>query len=226
MKTVKLSAAAVVLFAAVIVVQMHLTAKAFAIEKTAQAIGQLSSLYVAGVHVDEDGRTSEIQIWTRVHSQDDSRSGDFREEVKDARISVVSEKDNTTWRWFPQKNELQVMSGLQNSVKPFWPDGNFFLELRAGAKQWQEVAGSDENGRPCVVVTCTYEMERLPDRLFEFWIQFDTESMLPTRLNIRDFVKGGKPQEYRFDTIQFNQPLDDKLFGFQTPQNASVIDLR
>lgn len=226
MRSIKFSAAAVLLVAGVILLQSKLTAKAFAIEETARAIGTLSSLYVSGVHISEDGHASDIKIWTRVHSQDSSRSGDFREEVNDTRLSVVSEKENTTWRYFPQKNTVEIMSGLQNSVKPFWPDGSFFLDLRANARQWSQVEGYDADGRPCVMVTCTYELERLPGRRFEFWIRFDTQTMLPTQLKIRDFAQSRSPQEYSFDTIRFNQPLPDDLFTFQIPQDAAVADLR
>lgn len=226
MKTFKLAAAAILIVAAIVFVQTFSAPKALAIGRTAQAIGTLSTLYVSGVHLDENGIMSEIEIWTRAHSQDTSRSGDFRELVKGRRISVVSEKENTTWRYFPEKNEVQVMSGLQNSIKPFWPDGDFFLELKANAGQWQEVYGRDENGQRCIIVTCTYVLARLPDRRFDFWIQFDAETMLPVRLNIRDVSKSARPQEYQFDKIEFNQPLTEDLFEFTLPQGANVVDLR
>jgi hypothetical protein len=226
MKTVKFATAAALLIAAILFIQNLSAPSLLAIEQTARAIGKLETLHLSGAHLDENGVMSDLEIWTRAHSQDATRSGDFREEVKGTRISVVSEKDNTTWRYFPKKNEVQIMTGIQNSIKPFWPDGNFFLELKAGAQKWHEVSGRDKNGQECIIVTCCYELARLPDRKFDFWIQFDAVTMLPTRLTIRDISKTARPQEYQFDKIEFNQPLPDGIFEFQMPQDANIIDKR
>jgi hypothetical protein len=220
-------AAAVILFAgALVFMQVVSTPKAFAIERTAQAIGVLETLHVAGIHLDENGRMSQIEIWTKAHSQDPTRSGDFREEVKGKRISVVSESVNTTWRYYPQQHQVYILSGLQNSVKPFWPDGNFFLELKKNARQWQEVLCTDENGQDCVLVTCSYVLERLPDRKFDFRIVFDAETMLPVRMNLRDLSTSRGPQEYQFDVIEFNEAIPEENFAFNIPEGIEIFDQR
>jgi len=224
--TTRYAAAVILIAAALIITQIATTPKAFAIEGTAQAIGTLQTLHVAGTHLDENGVMSKVEIWTKAHSQNPIRSGDFREVVQGRRISVVSEAENTTWRYYPEQGQVRVLSGLQNSVKPFWPDGNFFLELKENANQWQEVLCTDETGRDCVLVTCSYELERLPGRKFDFRIVFDTETMLPVRLKVLDFSTSRGPQEYDFDVIEYNQPLPEDVFVFDMPEGVEVIDQR
>lgn len=225
-QTTRYAAAAVFLVAALFMMQVVTTPKAFAIERTAQAIGTLETLHIAGIYLDENGYMSEIEIWTKAHSQDPTRSGDFREEVKGKHIFVVSEDEKTTWRYFPEENEIYILPGLQNSVKPFWPDGNFFLELKKNARQWQEVVGTDEKGRDCVLVTCSYVLKRLPGRKFDFWIQFDAETMLPVRIKLRDLSINRGPQEYQFDFIEFNQPVPKDNFVFNSPDGVEIFDQR
>ena len=220
-------AAAVILIAAVLIItQLVTTPRALAIEKTAQAIGTLETLHVAGIHLDENGLMSNVEIWTKSHSQDPTRSGDFREVVRGKRISVVSEDANTTWRYYPEQNQVQILPGLQNSIKPFWPDGNFFLELKKNADQWQETLGKDKTGRDCFLVTCSYVLDRLPGRKFDFWIQFDADTMLPVRMKLRDLSISRPPQEYQFDVIEYNQPLPDHIFVFDIPDGVEIIDRR
>lgn len=222
----KFAVTAILFGIAFLIVQTVSTPAALAIDRTIQAIGKLDSLHVAGIHISEEGRLSDIEIWTKAHSENPKRSGDFREEVKGVRISVASEEKNITYRYFPVNHQVHIMAGLQNSVKPFWPDGDFFRELKEKAIDWQEIPGKDQDGNQCIIVTCSYTLDRLPDRYFTFWFKFDPDTMLPTHMKIRDLSKTRGPQEYDFDVIEFNQPLSNNLFEFNIPEGAEVIDER
>ena len=224
----KYAAAAMVLIAVGLLMTLmeKTTTPVYAVEQTIRAIGDLTTLHVAGIHIGEKGVLSEVEIWTRAHSQNLRRSGDFREEVKNKRISVVSEEKNVTYRYYPEENQVNIMTGLQNSVKPFWPDGDFFRELKENAIDWQEILTKDKDGNDCISVTCSYYLDRLPDRYFMFWFEFDPETMLPLSMKIRDLSKKRGSQEYSFDVIEFNQPLPEHIFEFNIPEGAKVIDER
>ena len=134
----KAASAAIIILAAVLTITVlnRSESAAWAIDQTIKALEKYDSLYVSGVFCDEKGVESGFDLWARPHSEDPTRSGDFRIEVKDKEIAVAIEEENITYRHDPQKNTVLVLEGLQNSVKPFWPGSSLFRELKENAKEW------------------------------------------------------------------------------------------
>jgi outer membrane lipoprotein-sorting protein len=224
-RTTRFATAAMLVLAVVLFINIfnQTTAPAWAIEETIKALKQFDSLYISGVFFDEKGVMSNFELWAKPHSENNHRSGDFRIEIKDKETAVVIEEENITYRYYPKNNTVIILDGLQNSIKPFWPGSNFFQELKENAKEWKENNGEDREGKRCVFVTCTYTMDRLPGRRFEFWFEFDVETKLPVHMKIKDYSTTRGMEQYNMDEIICNPEIPDGIFKFEIPEGAKVI---
>jgi hypothetical protein len=229
-RRVKLATVATIILAVVIsaAILERMTAPAWALEQTIEALKCVKAVYIAGrMHSPWRGAEAEFEIWLRPHSNDPNISGDFRYREGDYHISVASERQNVTYVYerydAPKVDVVYITEGL-NRRGPVLPSGDLLAELRKRAENWKEQYRKDpETGRECVYVTFAGPAVNTA----RYWqIQIDLETKLPVRSAVWfNEDRKGKPH-YEYLKMEYNPQIPEGFFEFEIPEGTQVVDCR
>ena len=243
----KLATAAVIIIAAVILLTVldKSTTPTWALEQTIETLREIESIHISGYFLTADAEKANFQAWIIPSVEDSSKSSYFRLEAgrfepedfnpydQNRHVVVVSEKENSTytyfptnsWTFYPNQKIAYISEGLDRSSKdPPCLGSNFFEEMKEQAQDWQEEYGKDEEtGKHSVFVTCTH-----PSRIgANYWrFQFDMETKLPVRYKLFRNQNYGAEPVASFDAIKYNPTLPDGVFEFHIPEETKVLDHR
>jgi len=243
----KLTTAAVIVVAVVILLTVldKSTTPTWALEQTIETLREIESIHISGYFLTADAEKANFQAWIIPSVEDSSKSSYFRFEAgrfepedfnpydQNRHVVVVSEKENSTylyfptnsWTFYPNQKIAYISEGLDRSSKdPPCLGSNFFEEMKEQAQDWQEEYGKDEEtGKDSVFVTCTH-----PSRIgANYWrFQFDMETKLPVRYKLFRNQNYGAEPVASFDAIKYNPTLPDGVFEFHIPEETKVLDHR
>jgi hypothetical protein len=243
----KLATAAVIVVAVVILLTVldKSTTPTWAIEQTIETLREIESIHISGYFLTADAKKANFQAWIIPSIEDSSKSayyrfeagrfepGDFNPHDQNRHVVVVSERENSTylyfpantWTFYPNQKIAYISEGLDRSSKdPPCLGSDFFEEMKEQAQDWQEEYDEDEEtGKHSVFVTCTH-----PSRIGAnyWWIQFDVETKLPVRYRLWWNQNYGAEPAASVDTITYNPMLPNGVFEFHIPEETKVLDHR
>ena len=224
------TAAAIILIAALgITLLSKSTTPAWAIEDTIAAIGQFDAIYVSGLieasHQDfNDGQDLvlpgdngiKFELWANADEQRTS-SKDVRLQIADGVVMAV--QNEVTYTYDPNSNTVSVEPGRHVKIRP-WLSAGFFESIEKINENWQVIYGKDPaTGRDLAFVTCSYSPE-----CKSWWFEFDLESDLPVRFKQWHNMRREGTPAYDIQRIVYFEELPDKLFEFEIPEGATVIE--
>jgi hypothetical protein len=243
----KLATAAAIILAVVISVTiLDKSAKpVWAIEQTIEALREIKSIHISGYFLTADAKKADFQAWIIPSREDSSKSayyrfeagrfkpGDFNRYDQNRHVVVVSERDYSTyvyfpantWTFYPNQKIAYISEGLDRSSEdPPCIGSDFFEKMKKQAQNWHQEYGKDEEtGKDSVFVTCTH-----PSRIGanSWWIQFDVETKLPVRFQLRWNQDYSTEPAASVDSITYNAQLPDGVFEFYAPEGTKVLDHR
>jgi len=246
-KIVKLATAAAIILAVVISVTIldKSTTPTWAIEQTIETLREIESIYIAGYFLTADAKKADFQAWIVPSSKDSSKSAYYRFEAgmfepedfnpydQNRHIVVVSERDNSTyfyfpantWTFYPNQKIAYISEGLDRNPKdPPCLGSDFFEKMKIQAQDWHEEYGIDEEtGKQSVFVTCAH-----PTRMGAsfWWIQFDVETKLPVCYKLWLNQDYSSEPAACVSTIIYNPKLPDGVFEFYAPEETKILDHR
>jgi len=226
----RLATAATILLAVVLGVTVldWTTAPAWALEQTIEALKNVRSVYIAG-RMRNPGQDSDeaFEIWAVPHSEDPTRSGDFRYREGDDHLCVASESENVTYVCTEYDEIGQavvyVTAGLNRGTSTF-PGGDLLAAFREMAEQWKEEIRKDpETGKLCVYVTFSGPAVNTA----KYWVlQVDLETKLPVRTAVWFEADREGPPHYEYTTLEYDPEIPEGWFDFAAPAGAQVVDCR
>ena len=246
-KITKLATAAVIIIAVVILLTVldKSTTPTWALQQTIETLREIESIHISGYFLTADAKKANFQAWIIPSVEDSSKSayyrfeagrfepGDFNPYDQNRHVVVVSEKENSTytyfpanaWTFYPNQKIAYISEGLdRNSKDPPCLGSDFFEEMKEQAQDWQEEYGKDEEtGKHSVFVNCTH-----PSRIGAnyWWIQFDVETKLPVCYKLFWNQNYDAEPAASLNTIKYNPTLPDGVFEFYIPEETKVLDHR
>jgi outer membrane lipoprotein-sorting protein len=227
----KLAAAAVMLFIVIsgVIILDKLATPAWAIEQTVKALGKIRTLVICG----EDNWGSEIipfKFQIRF-SEDDNGKFDMRFESEKQIIVVRGTK---AWTYLHDENTVKIYedvtssSGMMRDLRIWykiaelnpWITGKMLAALKLFADDWQETYEKDEQtGQERVFVNCSFK-----PLSSSFWFVCETESKLIVEGKYWRNTERQGPPVCHAKSFTYNEELSDKVFDFQVPEGAKVIN--
>jgi hypothetical protein len=243
----KIASAALIILAVAVGITFfrHTAAPTWAIEQTIEALKDIESIYISGYFLTADAKKADFQAWIIPSQQDSSKSAYFRFEAgrfnpgdfsplnQSRHVVVVSERDNSTyvyfpantWTFYPNQNIAYISEGLDRSSEdPPCIGSDFFEKMKRQAQNWNEEYGKDEEtGKDSVFVTCTH-----PSRIGAnfWWIQFDVDTKLPVSFKLWWNQDYSAEPAASVNTIIYNPTLPDGIFEFYISEQTKVLDHR
>jgi len=217
-KITKLAAAAVIIVAAALSVSIltNLTSPAWAIEQTIEAMQKFNGAHVQGISYEQNTSGDSFTLWARAN-EDHNKPCEFRLEVCNGITKVV--KQDITLQYDPNINTVYIYHWQVSQLDP-WMLAGFFEDAEEYADTWDVLSGKDpETGRDRILVSCS-----CLKHCRSLWFEFDAQTKLLTRLkqwNNTDF--SGAPA-FCFAKIVYFEELPDKLFEFDIPEGATVVE--
>ena len=227
----KLATAAVILLAVVLSVTIldRTVTPAWAIEDTVEALDKFNGIYLSGVIgvqmekisrgddlVLRDSENMSVEFWMQAN-EEKTRSENYRIEAGDGMIWSVCNK--MTYRYDPKNNTVHIQSGrgIEMSI---WPSGDYLLKLKKFMKDWKVEYGKDTvTGRDYAFITFSN-----PSQGQSWWLKIDLETNLPVcAKGWHNTRREGNPS-MDFQRIIFSEKLPDKIFEFEIPEGATVIE--
>jgi hypothetical protein len=231
-RMIKISAAAVVIVAVLIGVNMLKGTPAWAIEQTVEALENIKTLVITGKDF-WDSEVVPFKFWIR-SSEDKDELFDMRFE-NEKQIIVV--RGTEAWAYWQEENTVKIFEDVTTSdgmmrdlrfwykiaeLNP-WITGKMLATLKLFATDWQETYGKygkeEQTGRDCVFVTCSYE-----PLSSSFWFVCDLESKLIVEGKYWRNVDCEGPPVCHAVSFTYNDEIDDEIFDFKIPEGAKVID--
>lgn len=226
-RVTKLATAAAIIFIGVLGITLldKLTAPAWAIEQTVEALEQIKTLTITGVS-SYGPEQIPFKCWIKFSGQN-SKSFNMRYECE---REVAVFRDNLAFGYDPRTNKVVVFSGPK--IHPYlqvwhkarelspWIVGRTLEVLKLLTDDWQETYEKNpQTGSDIVIVTCSYKPLNT-----SFWFVVD----LKTRLIVEgkhwfNINREGTPNLYA-DSFIYNRDIPDQIFDFKIPGDAKVIN--
>ena len=143
------------------------------------------------------------------------KPGRMRWEYSDPKGKLAVCDGKTFWMYTPSENQVQKM--LLKSTDDMQAPIAFLLGKLHFEKEFRNIAGKPEGND--TRITAQPKSDNLPYSAVEFLVAPDgrIRTVKVTRFD-------NSIMEYNFDQEKVNPPLDDKLFHFQVPQGAEVVE--
>ena len=226
-KIAKLATAAAIILIAVLGITLleKSVTPVWAIEDTAEALDQFNAIYISGTIAkgdlaEEDTVFTEderipFEVWAQAN-EERTQSGNLRFEDS-GHVTVVN--DMTTYTYDANTNTVHIQPGNQFMISP-WFTGDFLTKLEQMSEDLDLLYGKDApSGRERVFVTLTF-----PPISRSYWIEIDLETKLPVcGKQWHNMRREGTPA-YDIQRIVYFEELPDKLFEFEIPEGATVIE--
>jgi hypothetical protein len=211
-KITKLAAAGIVFAVLFVSFFGKLTQPAWAIE---QAIKAIQKYKACNVTVVESGGTV-FDCWAKAEP-----SGELSDEVtlKGSNGGVIWVKDNKTYYYDPQKNQVEVDDAKTAGFSPWL--GPELLELVSKADDAKTVFGKDPTtGRARVFMTGSMTTAYGP---ISWSIEFDAESKLPVAYTQWNNTRRSGPPQLSIAKITYFENVPDSFFAVDIPGNVTYI---
>ncbi len=218
-------AAAIIIIAGIIVINLFNSTPAWAIEQTIEAFENVNSVYIEGFIHDKD-TVINLKMWARRGSHGKFLFGDYREEnAETGHTIVVDESNNQSYIYNPTAKTVHIHEGLNVTIGNFL-DKDYFLHLQQ-EMEIVELEYTEDRITEKEVVIFKWKMP-IPSKYDKSIaksgiITFDLETKLPIRWtswNNYDF-KGKPYSEWTY--FEYNPALPENIFVFEIPEDATVI---
>ena len=227
----KLAAAAVIIIATLISINLFNGTPAWAIEQSVKALDNIETLVISGEAV--VGRPRKFTGWIK-RDEDDRNS--FRGRVESGEIVGVI-CDNIAYNYIKGCREIYAYdmeeTGGQGVGTKLWyhtmknapwvlPIAPTMLKaIQLMASDWQEIYEKDEqSGRECVFVTGSYKAFSA-----SFWIVFDLETKMIVRAKYwLNPDRQGRP-DLNIEKVIYNKEVSNEIFDLEKLTGAKVINI-
>ncbi len=224
-RVTKLATAAAIIFIGVFGLTILDRSPAWAIAQTVEAMEQIKTLTITGVSAYGYEQVP-FKCWIKFSGQN-GKSLNIRYECE---REVVVVRDNLAFGYDPRANKVVIFTGpkfhqnLQvlykvRELSP-WITGRMLDVLKLLTDDWQETyEKSPQTGSDRVIVTCSYKPLNA-----SFWFVVDLESKLIIEgKHWFNTNREGTPNLHA-DSFIYNQDIPDRIFDFEIPGDAKVIN--
>jgi len=223
------TAAAVIIIAVLIGVNMLEGTPAWAIGQTVKALENIKTLVITGTDF-WDFESIPFKFWLKFpENKKDSLNLRFESEKQ-----IIVVQGTKAWSYWTEENVVTVYDNVTTSDGMMrdlafwykiaehnpWITGKVLAILKLYTDDWQEnYSKCEKTGRDCVFVTCSYK-----PLSSSFWFVCDLESKLIVEGKYwRNSDRQGSPVCHAV-SFQYNEEIDDDIFNFKIPEGAKVTN--